>query len=203
MRPIHSFPTLVITFILSILPAACQPITSNRPDNIPVSGSRSDELIVPSAQRNVEDAYNSAREWSPDAILIGVDVDIPPSGQQEFVMFSFISRTNSKEHLILSYIDDTVTTHISEWNGSYDSFEEIELDRWLMDSTGAFEVAQQNGGQEHMLNTSGNIDIWLLLQVMKNNSLVWRVSYRSLDGNGTMYIGVDAETGEFMWIDPP
>ena len=206
MRLVHSdqFNTLVIIILaFSILLVACLQTTSNEPKIIPVSSSKFDEFIVPSAQRHVEDAYNLAREWSSDAILIGVTVNVPPSGQQEFVMYSFISIINSKEHLIFSYIADTVTTSIYDWGRSNDGLNEIELDRWLMDSTEAFETAQHNGGQEHLQNTSGNIDIMLLLEVTKDNTLVWRVSYRSVDGTGTMYIGIDAETGVFMWIDYP
>jgi Icc-related predicted phosphoesterase len=162
-----------------------------------------DEAVVPSALSHVDASYVLAREWSPDAILIGVDVVVPPGEQASFVQFSFISKTNSKEHLILSYKNGNVTTRISDWSAAFSSFREIELDQWLVDSSEAFEVAQLNGGQEHMLTTSGKIDIKLILDVAKNNTLVWVVSYRSLDGNGTMYIGVEANAGKFMWIGLP
>lgn len=203
MRYSHLSTTMVIILTLSVLLAACRPTANNNPDVIPTSDSKFNELIIPSAQQNVDDAHNLAKEWSPDAILIGVDVSVPPGELTGFVGFSFISKTNAKEHFILSYKDDDVTSTVFDWNASYSSFREIELDRWLIDSGEAFEVAQLNGGQEHMLNTSGNIDIGLSLKVSIDNILVWTVGYRSLEGKGTMYIGVDATTGEFMWITPP
>lgn len=203
MRYFHWSTTMAIILTLSVLLAACQPTADNYIDVIPTLDSRFNELIIPSAQRDVDDAYSLAREWSPDAILINVDVSAPLGELSELVMFTFISKTNSKEFLIVSYKDDNAEPSISDVSVSYSSFREIELDRWLIDSAEAFEVAQRHGGQEHMLSTGGNIDVGLILEVAINNILVWRVSYRSLEGKGSLYIGVDATTGEFIWkVDP-
>ncbi len=199
MRYFHLTATMVIIIIMSIILAACQPAADNETDVIPNLDSRFNELIIPSAHRNIDNAYNLAREWSPDAILIDVDVSAPLGELSELVMFTFISKTNSKEFLIVSYKDDNAKPSISDVSLSYNSFRGIELDRWLIDSTEAFVVAQLHGGQKHMLDTSGNIDIKLSLEVSTDNILVWTIGYRSLEGKGTMYIGVDATTGEFMW----
>lgn len=204
MRRVFLISVLATIFVLLfIMPAACQAESNNKSDNIPVSNSNFGELIVPSAQHNIESAYDLAKEWSADAILISVGVIVPSGDQLGWMRFSFISKTNFKEYLLLSYQNSNVTTRISDWNASYNSFREIEFDQWLIDSTEAFEVAQRNGGQEHMLDASGDIEIGLSLGVAKNGTLVWRVSYRSLDGTGTMYIGVNATSGEFIWIDLP
>jgi hypothetical protein len=203
MRYSHLSTTMAIILTLSVLLATCQSTANNDTEVISTLDFRFNELIIPSAHRNLDDAYILAREWNSDAILIDVGVSFPPDELSGFVRYTFLSKNNSKEFVIISYKDGNANLSISNVSLSYSSFREIELDRWLIDSTEAFEVAQLHGGQEHMLNTSGNIDIKLSLEVSIDNILVWTIGYRSLDGKGTMYIGVDATTGEFIWKVAP
>lgn len=193
---------MVIIFDMIML-TACQPALDYENESTHTPDFKYDEFVIPSAQQNVDKAYGLAKEWSPDAILISVDVTAPLGELLELLMFTYISKTNSNEILFISYRDDKAIPAISDLSVSYNSVRKIELDRWLIDSTEAFKVAQLHGGQEHMLNTSGNIDVSLNLEVSTDNILVWTVSYRSLEGKGTMYIGVDATTGEFMWKVAP
>ena len=151
-----------------------------------------------------------ARFWAPDAKPVRLDSEVLKDsnghdGKSGFWRATFASATRQKtEPFTWSGMSDPDTprgvNHGAEdtFNPSNRSTQPFDLTFLKIDSSKAFEVAQQHGGKQLLAKDPSTGVKYALGWDAQTGQLKWRVLYGGNEASAKLAIVVDATTGEFL-----
>lgn len=162
------------------------------------------DFQVLSVREYYDDALAVAREWQSDAYLqsaAAITRQLYDSRPPLRLSYSFLSRSVRSEALLV-YIREnlTIDSEVVNMGGSAEDHREIQPEQWTLDGVDAIQIAQEAGGNEY-ISRYDPVEVTAFLEYRRRvgaNTVIWRVSYLRPDGAGSIYIEVDAITGEVL-----
>ena len=151
-------------------------------------------------------AIEEARKWKADAYLSSVSVhtlalDSPTrTAYADTLSFTFESRSDPQHSYGVGFLLDD-RTELLEASSSrpYLDFVPIEPTDWAIDSTDAWRIAQENGGNEFLRkNQTEFLSTFLSLERRnppRSGSVLWYVAYTNHATGKHLYFLIDAKTG--------
>ncbi len=151
-------------------------------------------------------AIEEAKKWRADAYLSSVSLyalavdSRTPIAYADTLSFLFRSRDDLQHYYDVAFLLDG-KIELREWliSDPNSDYVPIEPTDWTIDSTDAWRIAQENGGDEFLQkNQAGFLSTFLSLERWnppRSGSALWYVSYFSQVTNQQLRFLIDARTG--------
>ncbi len=158
------------------------------------SGSRAEDVTV-TARAGLEQAFDAARTWAPDAFLIYIENDEPVAALADATRWGYLFHSPVRGSSRAYSIENGEIKVAQDLDFTFDS---PPLPGTWMDSTDALVAAENEAGREYREKTGGTVDSMFLVSGLlhpKNpEGATWAVFYTSPD-QPSLWVVVDAETG--------
>jgi hypothetical protein len=151
-------------------------------------------------------AIDEAKKWKADAYLSSVSVSTlaldstTRTAYADTLYFTFGSHSDPQHSYGVGFLlDDRIELLEAFISRPYLDFVPIEPTDWTIDSTDAWHIAQENGGNEFLRkNQAGAPDAFLSLERRnppRSGSTLWYVAYTNHVTGQHLYFLIDARTG--------
>ncbi len=151
-------------------------------------------------------AIQEAEKWKTDAYLSSVSVNAlaldsrPPLAYADTLSFGFESPSDPGHSYEVAFLlNDKI--ELREWSipNPHTDFVPIKPSDWTIDSTDAWRIAQENGGEQFLReHQADSPDTFLILERRnppRSGPLLWYVGYSKSGTSQVLRIFLDARTG--------
>jgi len=197
------YMTLLIGVLLICY--GCRPQVGVNTVQTPVESEAPMQVL--SFKGNYDRALSAAHAWQPDAYFVSATgtVETNYGPRKLFIIYEFLSTSKNEALLVTVYEDSELETKIVK-GGSLTNLPKIDSTDWALDSVQALQIAQENGGAKYLREHGAEARFDLDLEYYRGTTsgpVVWRASYFTSGDDGTLYIEIDAVTGEILAITAP
>ena len=201
--------SVLLIMLLSLGFGCSSPIRNPSPEDLTPSMPQGLNWTVRHVKTLEQQAREDAKKWQPDAILVSVTVNAlvmgsaTPFPMADLLSFEFRSNQDSHtSHIVGFLMNDTIKVREPPLTNPNFDYNPIEPTDWVLDSTDAWQIAQQNGGSDFLKRNelSGARVVLKLGRSLppRNGDVLWYVAYGAQQGRDSLQMYIDAKTGAII-----